>query len=67
MNDRVPTALGLPPPLRSAPDMPATWQEVDLDYDAAAERFVQRHRADGPARDLPIMDLISGVSSFVTR
>jgi hypothetical protein len=37
--------------------MPASWQDVDLDFDTAAERFVQRHRADGAARDLPVMDL----------
>ncbi|HWA72797.1 MAG TPA: DUF932 domain-containing protein [Polyangiaceae bacterium] len=57
MNDRVSSALGLPEPLRPAPDMPASWQDVDLDFDTAAERFVQRHQADGVARDFPVMDL----------
>lgn len=47
----------MPPPLRPAPDMGATWQDVDLDFDTAAERFVQRHQADGAVRDLPVMDL----------
>ncbi|HXK16726.1 MAG TPA: hypothetical protein VNG33_02895, partial [Polyangiaceae bacterium] len=57
MNDRVLTPLGLPPPLRPVPDMPASWQDVDLDFDTAAERFVRRHQADGAARDLPVLDL----------
>ena len=57
MNDRVNSTLGLPAPLRPAPDMPAAWQDVDLDFDAAAERFVQRHKSDGVARDLPVMDM----------
>lgn len=48
---------GLPPPLRPAPDMRPSWQNVDLDFDAAAERFVQRHQADGAPRDLPVLDL----------
>jgi hypothetical protein len=39
--------------------MPASWQDVDLDFDTAAERFVQRHEADGTARDFPVMDLHS--------
>ena len=52
MNDRVPSALGLPAPLRPAPDMPASWQDVDLDFDTAAQRSVQQHQADGVARDL---------------
>lgn len=57
MNERVSMSTGLPGPLRPAPDMPATWQDVDLDFDTAAERFVQRHEADGNMRDLPVMDL----------
>lgn len=57
MNDRVVSPLGLPPPLRPTPDMPASWQDVDLDFDTAAERFVRRHQADGAARDLPVLDL----------
>jgi hypothetical protein len=57
MNARVRSALGLPKPLVTAPDMPASWRDVDFDFDVAAEQFVQRHRADGIARDLPIMDL----------
>ena len=57
MNDRVPSLLGLPEPLRPVADMPACWHDVDLDFDAAAQRFVQQHEADGVARDLPILDL----------
>lgn len=57
MNDRVPSALGLPPPLRPAPDMRAYWQDVDLDFDTAAEQFVKRHQGDGAPRDLPVLDL----------
>lgn len=57
MNERVSTAVALRPPLRPAPDMAPTWDNVDLSFDDAAERFVARHKADGEARDLPIMDL----------
>jgi hypothetical protein len=51
------TTSGFPPPLRVAPDMPSVWRDVDFSFDEGAEAFVQAHRADGPARDLPIMDL----------
>ncbi len=37
--------------------MPATWDNVELDFDGAAERIIQAHKKDGPARDLPITDL----------
>jgi hypothetical protein len=37
--------------------MAPNWENVDLDFDTAAERFIARHRADGAARDLPVMDL----------
>jgi len=57
MNDRIPPSLGLPPPLRPASDMRAHWQDVDLDFDAAAEQFVKRHQGDGTPRDMPVMDL----------
>lgn len=57
MNERVSMGTSLPAPLRPAPDMAPTWQDVDLDFDTAAERFVQRHQADGAVRDLPVMDL----------
>jgi hypothetical protein len=57
MNDRVPSALGLPAPLRPAPDMSARWQDVDLDFDTAAEQFVKRHQTDGSPREFPVMDL----------
>jgi len=44
--------------------MPASWQDVDLDFDTAAERFVRRHQTDGAARDLPVLDLRTwGVSA----
>lgn len=48
---------GLPPPLRTRPDMAAVWADVDTDFDKAAELFVQRHRQDGPAKDWPVTDL----------
>lgn len=57
MNERISIGSSLPGPLKPAPDMPATWENVDLDFDTAAERFVQRHRADGAVRDLPVMAL----------
>lgn len=57
MNDRLSSVLGLPAPLRPAADMPALWRDVDLDFDRAAEQFVERHQADGVVRDLPVMDL----------
>ncbi len=57
MNERISTGLGLPAPLRPAADMSPVWQDVDLDFDSAAERFVRRHQSDGEPRELPIMDL----------
>jgi len=57
MNERLSPTLGLPEPLRPAPDMAANWQNVDLPYDEAANRFVERHRMDGAVRDLAVMDL----------
>jgi len=47
----------LPAPLRTAPDMPGRWDDVELDFDTAAERIVQAHKNDGEAKDLPITDL----------
>ena len=47
----------LAPPLRTAGDMISTWQDVELDFDAAAERIIKAHEADGIAKDLPIADL----------
>jgi hypothetical protein len=44
-------------PLRTAPDMPARWDDVELDFDTAAERIIQAHRTDGASQDLPIADL----------
>jgi hypothetical protein len=37
--------------------MAARWLDCDLDFDTAAERFVEHHRADGTVRDLAVMDL----------
>ena len=48
---------GLPPPLTTTPDMPATWSDVETDFDTAAEMFVGRHRTDGMAADHPVTDL----------
>ena len=47
----------LPPPLGVAPDMRARWDDVELDFDTAAERIIDAHKSDGTARDLPITDL----------
>ena len=47
----------LPAPLRVASDMPARWDDVELDFDAAAQRIIDAHKSDGTARDLPITDL----------
>jgi hypothetical protein len=47
----------LPAPLRTTPDMPARWDDVELDFDTAAERIIQAHKNDGGATDLPITDL----------
>jgi hypothetical protein len=47
----------LPPPLRTAADMHARWEDVELDFDTAAERIIQAHKTDGSAQDLPITDL----------
>jgi hypothetical protein len=57
MNERISSGLGLPAPLRVVPDMIPNWEEVDMDFDTAAARFVERHDADGASRDLPVMDL----------
>lgn len=37
--------------------MPAQWSDVELDFDAAAQRIIDAHNSDGDARDLPITDL----------
>ena len=47
----------LPAPLRTAPDMKYGWDDVELDFDTAAERIVKAHERDGVHRDLPIADL----------
>jgi Domain of unknown function (DUF932) len=47
----------LPPPLRTAPDMRADWDDVELSFDQAAERIIAAHAADGQAADLPVTDL----------
>ncbi|MFO0675331.1 MAG: DUF932 domain-containing protein [Polyangiaceae bacterium] len=47
----------LPAPLRTAPDMTARWDDVELDFDTAAERIVRAHADDGEHRDLPIADM----------
>jgi hypothetical protein len=47
----------IPGPLRTAPDMPSNWDNVDLGFDEAAERIIQAHAKDGAAQDLPIGDL----------
>jgi hypothetical protein len=56
MNDLI-SPTGLPAPLRVAPDMPATWSNLDTDFDTAASRIIEAHRADGQHHDLPLLDL----------
>ncbi len=51
------TSMNLPPPLSVAKDMLSRWDDVDCDYDTAAQRLVSAHENDGQLRDLPIMDL----------
>ena len=46
-----------PPPLRLRPDMAPQWQSSDCGFDEAAEQLVRAHQNDGPACDLPVMDL----------
>lgn len=52
-----PLGTTLPAPLLTAPDMASTWNDVELDFDTAAQRIVQAHSNDGIHRDLPISDL----------
>ncbi len=47
----------IPGPLRTAPDMPSRWDDVELGFDEAADRIIQAHAKDGAAQDLPIGDL----------
>ncbi len=56
-NGQTITQTTLAPPLRTAADMPPRWQDVELDFDTAAERIIQAHRKDGSSQDLPITDL----------
>jgi hypothetical protein len=37
--------------------MPARWEDVELDFDTAAERIIRAHSKDGTAEDLPLADL----------
>lgn len=53
-----PIARSLPPPLRTAPDMHSNWTDnIDLDFDTAADRIVGAHARDGEHKDLPVTDL----------
>lgn len=47
----------LPPPLRVAPDMAASWQNLSASFDDAAQAIVEAHARDGEPRDHPVMDL----------
>ena len=44
-------------PLRTAADMPSRWDNVELDFDTAADRIIEAHKKDGDAEDLPIADI----------
>ncbi len=52
-----PLSSSLPAPLRTAPDMASTWNDVELDFDTASERIIRAHKNDGEHRDLPISDI----------
>ncbi|MBX3230674.1 MAG: hypothetical protein KIT84_00540 [Labilithrix sp.] len=52
-----PLGSKLPGPLLTASDMAPRWSEVELDFDAAAQRVVEAHEADGRHHDLSIPDL----------
>lgn len=52
-----PLRSSLPAPLRTASDMTSIWNDVELDFDAAADRIIRAHKNDGEHRDLPISDL----------
>ena len=47
----------LPPPLVTTPDMPASWLNLDDNFDQAAQKIVDAHLEDGEARDLPVPDM----------
>jgi hypothetical protein len=51
------TASSIPGPLRTAPDMPSRWENVELGFDEAAQQIIEAHAKDGAAQDLPIGDL----------
>jgi uncharacterized protein DUF932 len=57
VNQSVVSQSSLPAPLGVLPDMPASWSDVDLSFDEAAERLIRAHAQDGRRRDLPIIDL----------
>lgn len=46
-----PIGSTLPAPLRVAPDMTSTWNDVELDFDTAADCIVRAHQNDGQHRD----------------
>lgn len=52
-----PIASSLPAALGTLRDMNSNWSDVELDFDAAAERIVQAHAKDGEHRDLPLTNL----------
>lgn len=53
-----PIGRSLPPPLRTAPDMHSNWTDnIDLDFDTAADRIVGAHARDGEHKDLPVTDM----------
>jgi len=57
MNTQVQPSMNLPSPLTVAKDMRPAWNDVDCDYDTAAEQLVTAHKKDGLLRDMPVMDL----------
>ena len=50
-------SMQLPPPLTVAKDMRPRWDDIDCDYDTAAQALVTAHNDDGQLRDVPILDL----------
>lgn len=53
-----PLGSSLSGPHRTAPDMPSSWADnIDLDFDTAADRIIGAHARDGEHKDLPVTDL----------
>jgi len=54
---QVQNSMNLPAPLTVARDMRARWDDIDSDFDTAAQSLVSAHENDGRRRDVPLLDL----------